>query len=455
MRNVEAADIRQLQRRTLLKGLGVSTLALAGLSACSDGGGGAAQPGEIAPKGTTPKGSLRVTVFGTDQSYINAFRDLFKQFKADYPQVDLQVRGIAADNWGTYFNTVSTQIAGGDPPDVVQVATEGQRLFASKGLVAPIDAYMKRDAAEMKSYFSDVDPHFRQQVDLYERIEGNTYYLPGAFNTMCMWCNTDLFKRAGLDEPTNEWTWDDFESACRKIKAVDSGIFPYAARNGGAGYFTGIEPWLLTNSANVLSKDWSSAQMGSDNAIAAVEFNRKMIVDKLAPAPGGEFDMFSAVAQGQVAMIGGGRWPIVSFQDLDFIEPLKIVAWPSSKTKGTPVGWNSYGILNGSSNKEAAWALVKFMTSKEAERAFAKGGGTVVPSRESVATSDAYLSGSPEGTEELYNALGYATVIPAPNRTNELELTLTDGLEQILTGNIGVEQGCRQLDEEIQSVLEG
>lgn len=455
MTDAWSRNAHTLSRRTLLQGLGVSALSLAGVSGVTGctGDSGPASVGDIAPRGTEPKGPLQITVFGVDQSYIDSFKGLFKSFGEQYPNVELQVSGIAADNWGGYFNTVSTRIAGGEPPDVVQVATEGQRLFASNGLATPIDPYLERDSQDLESFFNDVDENFTQQVNKYEKLNGNTYYLPGAFNTMCMWCNTDMFREAGAAVPDDDWAWEDFATASRKIKTLGSDVYPYAARNGGAGYFTGIEPWLLTNSANVLSEDWSTATMSTDGALNAVEMNRKMVVDKLMPGPGGQFDMFSAVAQGKVAMVGGGRWPIGSFKDLGFIEPLKIVAWPKGSSRGTPVGWNSYAIMKASENKEAAWAFVKFMTERETEMEFARGGGTVAPARESVATSQAFLGGSPEGTDELYAALQYASVIPSPNRSNELELTLTDGLEQILTGNISVEEGCKQLDEEIQSLL--
>jgi len=449
--NSERRSAPVINRRGLLRGAAGTALATS-LAACNASSGSDPQP--VASPGTEPQGSIKISIFGVDQNNINAFTELFKSFTAKYPKVNLQIRGIAAADWGTYFNAISTQIAGGDPPDVVQVATEGQRLFSSRNLVTPIDDYIQRDKTEMDNYFADVDANYRAQIDKYEKVDGKTYYLPGAFNTMVMWCNKAVFSKAGVDLPKDDWTWSDFENACRRLKASDSTMFPYIARNGGAGYFTGIQPWLLTNGTSVLNDDWTKSEIASDAAIEAIALQRKLIADGLAPAPGGQFDMYSMMAQGRAAMMGGGRWPIVSFKKLNMVDSLQIVPWPKKAKQGTPVGWNSYAILQASQNKEAAWALVKFIVAKDTETTFAKQGGTVVPSRLSVATSPAFLDGSPAGSNKLYEGLKYGSVLPAPNRTNELELRVTDGLQRILTGNIEVAAGCRDLESQVLATLQ-
>jgi hypothetical protein len=39
---------------------------------------------------------------------------------------------------------------------VIQVATAGQRLFASKGLLAPLDDYIGKDHAAIDEYYADM-----------------------------------------------------------------------------------------------------------------------------------------------------------------------------------------------------------------------------------------------------------------------------------------------------------
>lgn len=438
-----------LSRRHLLGALGVG-VGTAALASCS---GGEPESTSVPSKPGKIEGDLTVSVFGTNQDQIESFETLFESYKKQYPDVNLHVRGIAASDWANYFNTISTQIAGGDPPDVVQVATEGMRLFSSKGLVTPLDGYIERDKSEVQEFLDDVSPHFVDQVNTYENSEGKTYYLPGSFNTMCMWCNVSMFKEAGVEEPDNDWTWDDFLSACEKLSKLGGDVLPFGAVNGAAGYFTGIEPWLLSNSANTMNQAWDKAAMNTPEAIEAVSFVRDLVDKGYMPGPGGKADPVALVAQGKSAMVGGGRWPLAPMRDQSRVKDLKIVAWPNNGKKGTPVGWNSYPIMDASENKEAAWALVKFMFSAEAEKEFAKGGGTIVPARKSVAQSDIFTQDAPKGTPELYNSIDYATVIPSPNKNNVVARELTEWLERILTGNVSVEEGCNGLNDAIQAAL--
>ncbi len=437
---------RELGRRSFLKGVGYSGLALAGsglLAACGDQ---SSSSDKIAPKGAKISGKLSVAYLGTaDQQKV--WNKLFELFQKQYPDVQLTAQGNPSNNWATFFNTISTQIAGGKVPDVIQVATEGHRLFASRGLVEPIDAYLERDKDELAEFFDDINPRLRQLASN-DSPDSNTYYLPGDFNPMCMWYNADMFKQAGVAEPSDSWTWDDFLSTAQKL--TKSGVYGMATNNG---YFTGIMPWLLTNGASVLSADLKKSTIDTPAAIEALTFMRQLVSQNISPAPGGTFDPNQATAQGKLAMFGGGCWPIINMRELNLVSKMKIAKWPQKVQSGSPIGFNSYPIMKASLNKEAAWAFTKFMTSKTAGQYFVQQGATVVPMRRSIATSDLFLSNAPQGMEKLYAALDYGTLLPAPNKENVIELAINNITSQVLTGNITPEQGASQLNQQITAAL--
>ncbi|HEX4203338.1 MAG TPA: extracellular solute-binding protein [Ktedonobacteraceae bacterium] len=439
----------KLDRRGFLKGVGYSAgLTLAGsslLAACGNLS-SLSDSGQIAPKGSKVSGSLTIAYLGTaDQQ--KSWNALFALFQKQYPNVKLKAQPNNSNNWAAFFNTLSTQIAGGKIPDIVQVATEGQRLFASRGLVEPIDAYMKRDADELADFFNDIDPHLKTWAKL-SSTDGKTYYLPGEFNPMCIWYNSDMFHKAGVNEPDNTWTWDDLKTIAKKLSKP--GVYGMQAQSA---YFAGIMPWLLTNGANVLNTSWTQSTITTPAAAEALQFMRDLVAQGISPAPGGTFDAFGAMAQGKLAMFGGGRWPIVNIRQLGITNKVKIVAWPRKTQQGSPIGFNAYPIMRASQNKEAAWAFVKFITSKAASQYFASQGGTIVPPRRSVATSDAFLSNAPQGSENLYKALSYGSPLPAPDKENVIELAIDNVSAQILTGNVSVQQGLAQLDQQIKAAL--
>jgi multiple sugar transport system substrate-binding protein len=393
------------------------------------------------------EGKITLAYLGTaDQQ--EAWKALFKMFSETYPNIQLEATGNPVNNWAGFFDAISTQIAGGQIPDIIQVATEGQRLFASRGLVEPIDDLLARDEAELADFFADIHPNLIEWNKTYSSPDGQTYYLPGEFNTMCMWYNAEVLAAAGAAEPTDDWTWDDFMAIGQKV--VDAGNFAYAA---SPGYFAGVMPWLLTNGASSLSDDWKTATINTPAAIEAATFLRDLVANKFSPELGGTFDPVAASADGKLAMFGGGRWPVINVRKLNFIDKCKIAPWPKKVQQGSPVGWNAYPIMKGTKNKEAAWAFVKFITSKQASEYFATQGGTIVPPRKSVAESDAFLSNAPAGSEKLYAALEYSIPIPSPDKGNLVQTDIEEAFTEIMSGDSDPTEALNDLNEKVQDNL--
>lgn len=436
----------RLGRRSFLKGVGYSGLALAGTSLLAACGGSSTSSSQIAPKGSKISGSLTLAYLGTaDQQVV--WKKLFALFQQKYPDVQLTAQANDSNNWAVYFNSISTQIAGGKIPDVVQVATEGQRLFASRGLVEPLDAYLARDKDEMASFYADTPANLLQLV-AQSSPGGKTYYLPDVYNPMCIWYNIEMFQKAGVDEPDDTWTWDDFLKISRKI--AKPGIYGMYAQ---PTYFTGIMPWVLTNGGNVLNADWSKSTVTDPAVVEALAFMRQLVSEGISPAPGGSFDPYGAMAQGKLAMFGGGCWPIINIRSLNMVKKVKIVAWPRKVKQGSPLGFNAYPIMKASQNKEAAWAFAKFMTSQEANTYLVQNGGTGVPLSKTIVNSSAFLDNTPKGMDKLYPALQYGTLLPAPNKENVMELAIDNVSSQVLTGNVSPQQGMSQLDQQITAAL--
>jgi multiple sugar transport system substrate-binding protein len=449
-----ARQVSTISRRSFLRRAGIAGLALGStgtLGSLAAACGESAQSPEgadPAPKGTKVSGKLSIGfAVLRGESIAEAWQIIFDRYREIYPNVQLKASGIPADNWSEFFDKIATQIAGGEAPDVVQVATEGQRLFASRGLALPIDEYIERDRDELKPYFENVHANLQEWSDRYSSPDDKTYYLPGEFNTMAIWYNTQLFQEAGVNEPTDDWTWQEFRTAAEQL--TGEGVY---GMHVPPEYFGSAMPWLLTNDASTLNAEWTQATVDTPNAIESANFMRSMVEDGISPAPGGTFDVFQAIAQGKVAMFGAGRWPLIPMQEANMVDQLKIVEWPQNEKKGSPVGWNSYPILAESQNREAAWAMVKFLASEEASVLIARA-GTVSPPRESVGRSEAFLSNAPEGSEKFYDALNYATPIPSPDEGSIVEREIVDTFTQILAGNANTEEALKELDKTIQSEL--
>ena len=429
------------RRRALqLFGLAAALPAAASLAACSTGGGSG---------GST--GSRKLTfVFLGNASQQKAVKAEYSGFVKANPKVQFTAQGIAASNWAGFANTVATRIAGGAAPDVIDIATEGLGIFRSKKLIENLDTYIAKDKTAIDDYYADLDPTYKKWSDEYGNPGGMTYYMPGGFNTVCLYCNTEVFQKAGVDLPGNEdWTWDDFEAAAEKIKSKTGAfILPF-----GSAQFTDIMPWLLSNGASTLNEAWTKPVIDSPEAIEAAEFCKSMVDRGYSPKPGGNFDAATQLSQGKLAALAGGRWPTIDMIRLNLVDKVQIVKMPKKKQLGTPIGWDAFPILTSSQNKDDAWSFIKYLTTKEAGQDFAKVGGTNIPARKSIALSDTFLKGAPKGSDLLYQAASYATPVPSPNRGAESQQAVEQTWLKILTGGVAADAGLKQLSTTLSGLL--
>ncbi|NGN69570.1 sugar ABC transporter substrate-binding protein [Streptomyces sp. A7024] len=414
--------------------------AASALAACGDSGGSG---------GGAATGELSLVYLG-DATQQKSFNALFEQFNQVHPKIQIKARGIAAKDWATFANTVSTQIAGGKVPDIVQVATEGQRLFASKGLLLPLDPYLKRDKKAVDAYFADVDPKLKRWTEKYGSTDGRTYYVPGGYNTVCLYLNTDLFKKAGVDLPGDEWTWEDFRRAGLQIKEK-TGAFMLPVNY--VNPFLDLMPWLLTNGTSTLNAAWDKGTFDSPEAAEAATFVKSLIDDGLSPKPGGTFDGPSQYAKGKLAALAGGRWTTVDMRRIKMVGKTHIVSWPVHKGHGSPVGWDGWPILKASKKKDAAWTFLKWLMTKDASDFYAKIGGTTVPARKSVAASASFTTDAPKGTEELPKAITYGTPIPSPNQGAQVQAAIMKGWQAAITGTKPVAEALTAANTELSGLL--
>jgi multiple sugar transport system substrate-binding protein len=412
------------------------------LAACSDDDAG----GGAVPDANTPiEGEISVAFMPPRQGE-QAYIDFWNRMKSEFPNLTINTRPIPSSlGWTGYIDAVNTQIAGGQAPDVCQVATEGLRAIATRS--QPIEELISRDQAAVDELMSTVNPNWQAWLKQVSP-DGKQYYLPGdSFNTMGIWYNKDIFDEVGISDPGPDWTWDDFAQIAQRV-AIPGDRYAYNIDING-GSFQTMSPWLLTNGASILNPEWTTATLDQPAAIEAVEFVKGLADKRLIPTVGGKFDQYAAATQGKLAMLGGGRWPAASLRDQ--FAKWRILPWPQNTTKGSPVGWRSYGIIN-DKNTAAAWELVKFSGSKEASEYFnVQQLSSGVPTHSSL--FEAFAAGGPEGTIHLCEALDYATVQPSPVEGPEMERQIADTLVQMLIGNTPVADGMRALNQRVQGLL--
>ena len=274
--------------------------------------------------------------------------------------------------------------------------------------------------------------------------------MPGGYNTMALYLNTKIFADAGVEPPTDTWTWDEFRAAGQAIK-TKTGAFLTAA---GTGYFTDVMPWMLNNGAAPISEDWTTSTINTPAAVEALTFARSLVVDGLAPKPGGTVRRADADGQGQARDLR--RWPAgppTTCRRLKFVEPVVLVKWPQQAKPGSPVGWDAWPILKQSKNKDSAWIFITYLISETFGDAITAGGGGAVPAR----ISGRHRPGVPEGRTEEHRAArrpaGRGDTDPGPDRGAETQKVIEEAWTQGVSGTKDPQTALAEADAKLQALL--
>ena len=458
----------QLTRRGLLAGaVGVGSLALLGsqwprLT-------GADIPGRH-------DDSLSIAILGTNQDAA-ARQSLVDAFTARHPDIPVRLQAIQGTDWADFFAKILTMVAAGTPPDVCVVATEGAQLFAER-LAAPLDEFIKRDAAQVQDYFDDVHPSLIEAF----MYKGSFYQMPIDFNAANMYFNTGAMRRAGVPYPAADWTHQDFLTMARQMRqAAGSGFVPFYWTNRLWG---GIVPWLYINDTSFLTETkspggewlwdrfypdhkgaysggflWEGSNASDPKVAESFEFVRALVEEGLgtSPAQGGGNELVGQFSGGSIGMTPAGGFWVQGLSEAGLTpQDYDVAYFPKWRTQRHQFGAAGYAILKTSERKDEAWEWVKFCTSREGmQLAFPSPNTT--PTRRSMCNEALYSQKGPAHWKVFYDTLDQlpCAPIPAPPQQAAVETALIKNVLGAVTGSAAeLPAALERLDEDLTRALE-
>jgi multiple sugar transport system substrate-binding protein len=221
-----------------------------------------------------------------------------------------------------YYTKVQTALAGGTAPDLIWLSQEYIAGFSKQGALLEVTDCMAQHtdvpAANLDDYFPDI----LKTASFEDRLYG----LPWIAQPTVLYYNTALFEAAGVDQPTADWTWDDFkEAAAALTQDTDSD-----GTNDQWGFtMNGWPPpqmFVWQAGGDVVADDLSGSPIDSPEAIEGFQFYADMIYDDVHTPPEaiiqeqGFGEMFKA---GKIAMFMGG-----AADDLDRVDGLDVSVVP-------------------------------------------------------------------------------------------------------------------------------
>lgn len=139
-----------------------------------------------------------------------------------------------------------------------------------------------------------------------------TIGFPALVDNISLIYNKTVFDAAGVDYPTDDWTWDDFRDAAKKLTDPSTETYGYAYSVLGSEETTWqFWPHLWQNGGQILDDDQKTAAFASDAGVDALTFLREMAVDDKSVYLDQTDSKFAQLfAANRIGMMTSGPWQL-------------------------------------------------------------------------------------------------------------------------------------------------
>ncbi|MFI6287689.1 ABC transporter substrate-binding protein [Streptomyces sp. NPDC051018] len=301
-------------------------------------------------------------------SEVKAIQDNVKRFEAAHKNITVKVVGNMTDD---KINQ-ALRAGGSKAPDVVSsFTTDSVGKFCTSGAFVDLKPFLEK---------SKIDPAkvFHKPLLDYTQFEGNQCALPLLNDAYGLYYNIDAFEAAGITAPPK--TWSEFEKVAQKLTQAKGDSYKQLGfMPNYHGYETTPMHYASQWSPTYFDADGKS-NVAKDPAFAKMMTYQKGLIDKLGGFAklekyrntfGDEWGAKHPFHTGQVAMQLDGEWRLGMAKDAGVKFRIGTAPLPVADDKVADYGMGYLsgtimGIASTSKKQNAAWELVKYMTTDTA-----------------------------------------------------------------------------------------
>jgi multiple sugar transport system substrate-binding protein len=378
------------------------------------------------------------------------YQPLIDAYEAANPNVTIETLDLGSTDYST---VLATQITGGD--STIDIATikdiPGYSTLVNKNQLEPLDDYISQEGIDKNAYNGITD-----QIT----VDGKLYALPFRSDFWVIYYNKALFDAAGVDYPTNDMTFDQFDQLARKVANDKSGT----EKVYGAHYHTWrsavqlfgildgkntivdgkydfLKPYyemVLNEQKDGICQDYAALKTASLHYSAAFYQNNVGMMNIgtwFIPT------LIKAINSGESQ---AKEWGIVKYPHAEGVEPGSTLATITS-----------LAVSQASKNKEAAMDFVKFVSGEEGAAIIANTGTFPAIMTDQVINTISSIEGYPTDDSSkvaLHTSHTYLEM-PVNEKSSEIETILNDAHDNIMTGNTTIDEGIADMNEQVSAVL--
>jgi multiple sugar transport system substrate-binding protein len=385
------------------------------------------------------KVTVRLSGWASSPAETALLESLLYKFSVENPDIIVKYEPITGD----YKQALLTAIASGTEPDVFYMDIFWWQELAKNEVLLPLDDLMAGTGTKKEDFIPALLDAFT--------FDGKIYGIPKDFNSLGLFYNKDMFAAAGLDEPTDDWTWDDLTAAAEKLSDPANNVFGF-----GVPADPGRFPvFAFQNGGSIMTDDFSDTTLDADQTVAAAQFYSDFRANKSGALPSdvGEGWQGTVFGKGQFAMVYEGGWLIPYLRDQFPNTKYGVVLPPAGPGgEGNLIFTVAWGISANTKNAEASWKVVDFLTNETSQKQVLES-GFALPSRIALKDSDylknnaaaaAIFRGSLEGARPFFwGAVG-----------SDVNDQMSKALEKIYKENAAAKDAFSEAAQNVRDALQ-
>jgi multiple sugar transport system substrate-binding protein len=316
---------------------------------------------KIADPGTQVSGTVELWHFFTERE-ANAIDSVVKDFESTHPNITVTIKSGQDDS------KVTQAIGAGNGPDIgLSYSTDIVGKFCSSGAWVDLTPYITRDKVDL----NQLNATTRQ----YTEFDGKRCAMPFLADAYGLYYNKDLFAKAGIAGPPK--TLDELTEDAKKltVKNPDGslktvGFLPlfdfYENAASHLGPAVGAK-WLTADGKSAIGGDpaWKTLLTWQKNLVDWYGYDN---LQKFRAGLGDEFSADNAFQKGQVAINVDAEYRLAFLKDQAPNLKYGVAPLPTTdpaRYGGGYVTGNIVGISKNAKNPEAAWELIKYLTTND------------------------------------------------------------------------------------------
>ena len=340
----------------------------------------------------------------------------------------------------------------GTPPDALLLDLSDVPALVDRGVLLDLAPYLSRVGVTMGDYDSTVLSAFRRGRAVYA--------LPTGYSPLVVAYNKDLFDRAGVSVPADDWTWDDFLGLAKRLTRDSDG--DGTIDQWGTDVDRRVTfwlPWVWAGGGDVLCADGRRATgcLDSPATVAALRWYTDWVTqDSIVPRAAADAGI-GLFLRGKVAMLTVGHSAIPQLRSRAAGGRLRVGFTAIPHRAGFPPATvlcaTGYAVPALALRRKLAVELVASLTDSLAGRLRGEA-GLELPALSSVAA--VLAAGDTLGWEGAFLRAGPYARIPWEARVprwGEVQVALAGLMDRIIVGGADPEAAAHDMALQLDHLL--